>query len=198
VAITSNIIRSNTKTDNMPFLKTEFEGLLIYDPVVYEDERGFFYESYNKRNFFIEGLDMEFVQDNQSLSQYGVVRGLHFQHGNNAQAKLVSVLKGSVLDVVVDIRTGSPTYGKVFSIELNETSKKQLFVPKGFAHGYAVLSQSALFFYKCNNYYHKDAEGGINLKDNSLAIDWQVPADQMIISEKDRLLPDFKDALNYF
>jgi dTDP-4-dehydrorhamnose 3,5-epimerase len=198
VAITSIIIRNNTKTDNMPFIKTELEGLLVFEPVVFEDERGFFYESYNKRNFIIEGLNMEFVQDNQSLSRYGVVRGLHFQHGNNAQAKLVSVLKGAVLDVVVDIRTDSPTYGKSFSIELNETSKKQLFVPEGFAHGYSVLSKTALFYYKCNNYYNKEAEGGINLKDAGLNIDWQIPVHKMIISEKDLVLPDFKDALNYF
>jgi dTDP-4-dehydrorhamnose 3,5-epimerase len=182
----------------MPFLPTEIEGLFIFEPKIWNDERGFFYESFNKRNFLAENLEQEFVQDNQSYSSYGVVRGLHYQHGNNAQAKLVSVLKGAVLDVVVDIRTNSATYGKSFSIELNETNKTQLYIPRGFAHGYSVLSETALFYYKCDNYYNKEAEGGIHLLDAALNIDWRVPNDKLIISEKDALLPSFKDAVNYF
>jgi dTDP-4-dehydrorhamnose 3,5-epimerase len=182
----------------MAFIQTPIEGLLVFEPKVWEDERGFFYESFNKRNFNTENLQQEFVQDNQSYSSYGVVRGLHYQHGNNAQAKLVSVLKGAVLDVAVDLRTASPTYGKVYSIELTETNKKQLYIPRGFAHGYSVLSETALFFYKCDNYYNKEAEGGIHLLDADLHIDWQIPTDKMIISEKDAALPVFKEAINYF
>jgi dTDP-4-dehydrorhamnose 3,5-epimerase len=182
----------------MPFTKTALDGLLIFEPKIWEDDRGFFYESFNKNNFLIEGLNNEFVQDNQSYSSFGVVRGLHYQHGNNAQAKLVSVLKGAVLDVVVDIRTDSETYGNVFTIELNETNKKQLYVPRGFAHGYSVLSETALFYYKCDNFYNKEAEGGINLHDATLNINWGIEKEKMILSDKDVLLPNFKDALNYF
>ncbi len=182
----------------MAFIKTEIEGLLIFEPKIWTDDRGFFYESFNKNNYLIEGLNNEFVQDNQAYSSYGVVRGLHYQHGNNAQAKLVSVLKGSVLDVVVDIRTNSTTYGKVFAIELNDTNKKQLYVPRGFAHGYSVISETALFYYKCDNFYNKDAEGGINLLDTTLNINWGIEKDKMILSSKDIELPNLKDALNYF
>lgn len=176
----------------MPFIETEFPGLKVYEPRVFADERGYFFESFNQRTFEEGGIFCNFVQDNQARSTRGVLRGLHFQTGEYAQAKLVRVLEGAVLDVVVDLRPESPTYGKWYSIELTAENKRQLFVPRGFAHGYVVLSDTAEFFYKCDNFYSKAHEGGIIYNDPSLNIDWQLPVDQFIVSEKDRVLPTFQ------
>lgn len=171
---------------NMEVYKTEIEGVLIIEPKVYCDARGYFFESFNSRVFAEKtGLRISFVQDNESMSTYGVMRGLHFQKPPHSQSKLVRVVKGSVLDVVVDIRKGSPTYGKHIAVELSANNHKQLFVPKGFAHGFVVMSESAVFQYKCDNFYAPQAEGGINILDNGLGIDWCVPMNQAILSEKD-------------
>lgn len=175
----------------MPLISTPIEGLFVVEPQVFNDSRGFFFESYNKKVFKEAGIDAEFVQDNQSKSVYGVIRGLHYQAPPFAQAKLVSVNIGSVLDVVVDVRVGSPTYGKSFSVNLSADNKKQLFIPRGFAHGFSVLSETAVFFYKCDNYYSKPHERGIAYNDSQLNIDWQIPDDKSIISDKDMVLPQF-------
>lgn len=165
---------------------------LIHDDMV-KDERGYFFESFNKKKFFeATGLDISFVQDNQSCSSYGVLRGLHFQAGKHAQSKLVRVLDGKVLDVVVDIRPASPTYAQSFTVELSGSSETQLFIPKGFAHGFIVLSKTATFFYKCDNYYNKEAESGITYDDPELKIDWKVEPDAIILSEKDKAHPTLK------
>ena len=169
----------------MPFIKTDFPDLLIYEPVVFGDARGYFFESYNENVFFKEQVTIRFVQDNQARSVYGVVRGLHFQNNPFAQTKLIRALEGRILDVVVDLRKHSPSYGKVFTIELSAENKKQLLVPKGFAHGYSVLSETAEVFYKCDEFYNKDSEGGLAYNDPSLQIDWQVPQEKMILSQKD-------------
>jgi len=182
----------------MPFAKTEFPGLLVFEPIVYEDSRGYFFESYNETIFKQQQLDLRFVQDNQSSSSYGIIRGLHCQLNPHAQAKLVRVLSGSILDVVVDIRKNSPTYGEVFSIELSAENKKQLFIPHGFAHGFSVLSERAEVFYKCDEFYNKESEAGIRFNDPSLNIDWRVPSDKVMVSEKDRQLPLFADCNNNF
>lgn len=173
----------------MPFIKTEFPGLLIFEPVVHGDHRGYFFESYNEETFQQAGLTFRWVQDNQSSSSYGVVRGLHFQTPPHAQTKLVRVLSGVILDVVVDIRKGSPTYGQQFSLELSAENKKQLLVPKGFAHGFSVLSEQAEVLYKCDALYHKPSELGIHYADPALAIDWKIPAEKAKVSEKDQILP---------
>lgn len=175
----------------MPFLKTEFPGLVIYEPEVFEDGRGYFYESYNERTFEEEGIHYAFVQDNQARSTYGVIRGLHYQALPYAQTKLIRVIEGAILDVVVDIRKGAPTYGKSYAIELSFENRKQLLIPKGFAHGYSVLSATAEVFYKCDAFYHKPAERGIFFKDKALNIDWSIPEGQAILSEKDLELPVF-------
>lgn len=177
----------------MPFVKTDIEDLLIFEPQVWEDERGYFYESFNENTFKAAGIDSQFVQDNQAKSNYGVLRGLHYQTGAHAQAKLVRAISGKVLDVVVDLRPDSKTYGKSFSIILSAENKKQLFVPRGFAHGYAVLSESAEFFYKCDNFYNKEAEGGLIYNDAQLGIDWQLASEEIILSEKDKVQPAFGD-----
>ncbi len=182
----------------MPFHKTELPGLYVFEPVVYADSRGYFFESYNRRTFAEEGLNFSCVQDNQSLSGYGTIRGLHYQLPPHAQTKLVRALSGVILDVVVDLRKGSPAYGKVFSIELSAENKKQLLIPKGFAHGFAVLSETADFFYKCDEYWNKASEGGIMLNDPILNIDWRIPEDKIIISEKDKLNPSFEKCVNNF
>jgi dTDP-4-dehydrorhamnose 3,5-epimerase len=182
----------------MPFVKTDFPGLLIFEPKVFEDKRGYFYESYNENIFLTEAITIKFVQDNQAQSSYGVLRGLHYQLAPHAQTKLVRALSGSILDVVVDIRKGSPTYGKVFTIELSAGNKKQLLVPKGFAHGYSVLSETAEVFYKCDEFYNKGSEGGIIYNDPVLNIDWQIPTDKAIVSEKDVLLPGINNCVNNF
>jgi dTDP-4-dehydrorhamnose 3,5-epimerase len=177
----------------MTIEKTGIEDCLLIRDKVFRDERGYFFESFNKKRFHeLSGLDLDFVQDNQSRSEYGVLRGLHFQKGEHAQAKLVRVLEGKVLDVVVDLRKGSASFGKTYSIELSGESETQLFVPRGCAHGFIVLSEFATFFYKCDNYYNKDAEGGIAYNDNELNIDWKVSAQSIILSGKDKMLPTLK------
>lgn len=182
----------------MPFRTTAIQGLLIFEPAVYKDERGYFFESYNEQTFQKQGLDIQFVQDNQSFSYYGVIRGLHFQLEPNAQTKLVRTLQGAVLDVAVDIRKGSPTYGKYVAVELSAENKLQLLIPRGFAHGFSVLSETAQLSYKCDGLYSKESEGGIRYDDPVLNIDWQVPASKAIVSEKDRQLPLFADCRNTF
>lgn len=172
-------------------MDTPLPGLKIFEPRIFEDERGYFFEAFNQREFTAAGINAAFVQDNQARSDYGVIRGLHYQVGAHAQAKLVRVTEGEVLDVAVDIRSESPTYGQWFSIRLSAANKRQLFIPRGFAHGYAVLSPTAEFFYKCDNFYAKDKEGGIRYDDPQIGIDWEVPAEQQLLSEKDRLLPAF-------
>lgn len=176
----------------MAFIETGFDGLWVYEPSVFADERGYFMESYNEENWKAHDINISWVQDNEAKSSYGVVRGLHFQTGEMAQAKLVRVITGKVLDVVVDMRKDSDTYGRTFSVLLSGENKKQMLVPKGFAHGYAVLEDDTLFAYKCDNFYSKDHEGGINLADPSLEIDWLIPNDKRIISEKDIHQPLFK------
>jgi dTDP-4-dehydrorhamnose 3,5-epimerase len=182
----------------MPFIETDFPGLLIFEPAVFEDQRGYFFESYNAKAFTEAGLDITFVQDNQAKSNYGVIRGLHYQLAPYAQTKLVRVLSGSILDVVVDIRKASPTYGRVFSIELSAGNKKQLLVPKGMAHGYSVLSETAEVFYKCDEFYNKPSEGGMLFSDPLLAIDWGIPEDKAIVAEKDLAYPGFENCVNNF
>ncbi len=182
----------------MPFIKTIFPGLLIYEPVVLYDSRGYFFESYSERTCAEAGIDIAFIQDNQARSSYGVLRGLHYQLDPFAQTKFIRVLQGMILDVVVDLRKGSPTYGQHFSIELSAENKKQLLIPKGFAHGYAVLSEKADVFYKCDAFYHKEAEGGIKFNDPVLQIDWKIQEHQQIISDKDKLHPSFEDCKNNF
>lgn len=182
----------------MPFIKTEFPGLLIFEPVVHGDSRGYFYESYNEATFKKDGVEMRFVQDNQARSVYGVVRGLHFQLNPHAQTKLIRALSGTILDVVVDVRTGSPTYGRSFSLELSSENKKQLLVPQGFAHGYSVLSETAEVLYKCDALYNKSAEGGICFNDPELNIDWKIPADKIIAAERDATLPGLSECKHNF
>lgn len=175
----------------MPFQTTPIPGVLVFEPAVWADERGYFFEAYNEQTFRSAGIEANFVQDNQARSTYGVLRGLHYQVEPFAQAKLVRVLEGEVLDIVVDLREKSPAYGQWYAIRLSAENKKQLFVPRGLAHGYVVLSQRAEFFYKCDNFYSKAHEGGILYNDPQLAIDWEIPLDQVIVSEKDRVLPVF-------
>ena len=173
--------------------KTPFKDLLVITPTTYTDNRGCFFESYNYNTFELAGLRYDWVQDNQSHSTYGVIRGLHFQKNPSAQTKLVRVLQGEILDVVVDLRKSEPTYGKVFSILLSSDNKQQLLVPKGFAHGFSVLSQTADVLYKCDALYSKESESGIRYSDTELAIDWKIPSDQVIVSEKDQVLSSFRD-----
>jgi len=170
---------------------TEFEGLQVLTPAVYSDERGFFFESYNSERFEKAGLNHQWLQDNQSFSRKGVIRGLHFQKPPHAQAKLVRVLSGRILDVVVDLRSGQPTYGKVFAIELSAENKMQLLIPRGFAHGFSVLSETAEVMYKCDGIYNKASELGIKYNDPILKIDWQISESEAIVSEKDQQLPGF-------
>ena len=178
----------------MPFHKTEIPGLLIFEPKVFGDNRGYFFESYNEHTFREEaGLDLKFVQDNQAFSSFGVLRGLHFQVGEFAQAKLVRVLQGEVLDVAVDIRDGSPTYGQSYACLLSAENKRQLFVPRGFAHGYVVLSETAEFFYKCDNFYSKAHEGGIRPDCPILNIDWKIDPSKAVIAERDRNFPSLSE-----
>lgn len=178
--------------------KTNLESCLIIQPEVFEDSRGYFYESYNKQNFKKHtGLDVNFIQDNQSQSSKGVLRGLHFQIGNYEQAKLVRVIKGSVLDVCVDLRKNSKTFLQHFSVILSEENKTQLFVPRGFAHGFVVLEDYTIFNYKCDNYYHKDSEKGIIYNDTDLAIDWGLQNSELLISDKDVALPTLKKFLEH-
>ncbi len=182
----------------MPFQKTHIPGLLVFEPNVFEDSRGYFFESYNENTFRQEGIDIRWVQDNQSSSSYGVIRGLHYQLPPFAQSKLIRVLKGKILDVAVDIRKGSPTYGKVFTQKLSAKNKKQLFIPAGFAHGFSVLSEKVEVLYKCDSFYNKETEAGIIYNDAELNIDWQIPAELAIVSEKDKSLPSLAQCNNSF
>ena len=182
----------------MPFQLTDIPGLLVFEPKVFEDSRGYFFESYNEQAFLQQGIHTKFVQDNQSKSSYGVIRGLHYQLNPHAQGKLVRVLEGTILDVAVDIREGSPTFGKVFSIELSSENKKQLYLPIGFAHGFSVLSQTAIVLYKCDAFYNKESEGGIRYDDPALNIDWKIEKGKEIISEKDLLSPLLSECRNNF
>lgn len=182
----------------MPFIQTGIPDLLLFEPKVFEDSRGYFFESYNEKTFAAEGVHIKFVQDNQAKSSYGVIRGLHYQLDPYAQTKLIRALSGTILDVVVDIRKGSPAYGKVYAVELSAENKKQLLVPQGFAHGYSVLSETAEVLYKCDAFYHKESEGGLFYNDPHLNIDWKIPADRAIISDKDKVNPGFSSFKNNF
>ncbi len=182
----------------MPFIETDFPGLKIFEPKTFGDHRGYFLESFNENTFKEAGISTHFVQDNESKSQFGVVRGLHYQLNPYAQAKLVRVIIGTVLDVVIDVRKGSPTYGQKFEIILSGENKKQLFIPRGFAHGFSVLEDNTIFSYKCDNFYNKESEGGVLFTDPDLQIDWQVPSDRMLVSEKDWKNPLLKDSINNF
>jgi dTDP-4-dehydrorhamnose 3,5-epimerase len=182
----------------MPFTTTEFPGLLVFDPVLHQDDRGYFFESYNEQVWARQGISIRFVQDNQSFSRYGVIRGLHYQLEPYPQAKLIRVLSGRILDVAVDLRQGSPTFGRHLAVELSSDNKKQFFIPAGFAHGFSVLSDSAEVSYKCDGFYHKESEGGIRYDDPALNIDWKVPAEKAIVSAKDVELPVFAGSRNNF
>ncbi len=177
---------------------TPINGLLVIEPKVFRDARGYFVETYNEERYRAAGVDATFVQDNQSCSSYGVVRGLHFQRPPYTQAKLVSCAVGRVLDVAVDLRKGSPTFGQWYAVELDADSHRQFYIPRGFAHGFSVLSEVAVFTYKCDNLYHPEADGGLLLSDPDLAIDWQVPKDKRILSEKDQRHPLLRDLDNPF
>ena len=184
----------------MEVIKTAIEGVVIIVPRVFKDDRGYFFESFSQREFEEKVRPINFVQDNESMSSYGVMRGLHFQTPPFTQSKLVRCVKGKVLDVAVDIRKGSPTYGQHVAVELSEENHKQFFVPRGFAHGFAVLSETAIFQYKCDNFYAPQADGGISILDESLGIDWQIPMEKALLSEKDMkhaLLKDFDSPFDY-
>lgn len=180
----------------MNFIKTSLEGVVIVEPRLFKDDRGYFFESYNEQEFIANGITNKFVQDNQSKSSYGVVRGLHCQLGEHAQAKLVRVLEGTVLDVAVDFRKDSPTFLKHVAVELSAQNNRQLFIPRGFLHGFSVLSETAVFAYKCDNLYCKESEFGIRFDDPTIGVDWQVPADKILVSDKDRQLKEVKDVLD--
>lgn len=177
----------------MNIIKTEIEGVFIIEPSLFRDARGYFFESFSQREFDDKIKHIEFCQDNESMSSYGVMRGLHFQHPPFTQSKLVRCVKGRVLDVAVDIRKGSPTYGKHISVELTEDNHRQLFIPKGFAHGFAVLSEIAVFQYKCDEFYHPEADDGISILDDELGIDWQIPTELAKLSDKDMKYILFRD-----
>lgn len=185
----------------MEVINTEIDGVLIIEPKIWGDDRGYFFESYSARDFAARtGLDITFVQDNESKSRYGVLRGLHFQYPPYTQSKLVRVINGCVLDVAVDIRKGSPTYGQHVVVELTEENHRQFFVPKGMAHGFVVLSEEAVFQYKCDEFYHPEAEGAISWDDKELNIQWPIPAVDVVLSEKDKhhpLLMDFDSPFTY-
>lgn len=178
----------------MKIIPTPLKDLYIIEPVVFTDNRGFFFESYNEAKLLEAGLNYNFIQDNHSKSSYGVLRGLHYQNNPYAQAKLVRVTQGKVLDVVVDIRKNSPSYLQHFSLELSDENKLQLLIPAGFAHGFVVLSDTCEFLYKCDNYYNKSSEGGIAYNDSALNIDWMIPEDDIILSEKDTHNPTVEKA----
>lgn len=182
----------------MNVITTPIEGLLVIEPKVFSDARGYFVETYNEQRYHEAGIDARFVQDNQSCSCYGVVRGLHFQRPPYAQAKLVCCTVGRVLDVAVDLRKDSPTFQQWYAVELNEDNHRQFFIPRGFAHGFSVLSETAIFTYKCDNLYHHESDGGLLLTDPTLNIDWQIPADRMILSDKDRKHPTLASFITPF
>ena len=177
----------------MEVIQTNIKGVVIIEPRLFKDDRGYFFESYSERHFNKQVGEVHFVQDNESKSSYGVMRGLHFQRPPFTQSKLVRCVKGAVLDVAVDIRKGSPTYGQHVAVELTEDNHRQFFIPRGFAHGFAVLSPEAIFQYKCDNFYHPEADGGISILDTSLGIDWRIPTEHAILSEKDTKHPLLKD-----
>ena len=184
----------------MNVIKTDIEGVVIIEPRIFEDARGYFFESFSQREFEEKVGKIVFVQDNESKSSYGVMRGLHFQRPPFTQSKLVRCVKGAVLDVAVDLRKGSPTYGKHVAVELTEDNHRQFFIPQGFAHGFAVLSNEAVFQYKCDNFYAPQADGGISILDESLGIDWKIPTEKAILSDKDTkhpLLKDFESPFEY-
>lgn len=184
----------------MEVIKTAIEGLLVIKPRVFEDARGYFFESFSQRDFDAQVGKVNFVQDNESMSSYGVMRGLHFQLPPYTQSKLVRCVKGAVLDVAVDIRKGSPTYGQHVAIELSEENRLQFYIPQGFAHGFSVLTETAVFQYKCDNFYAPQADDGISILDQSLGIDWRIPVERAILSEKDtkhQLLKDFDSPFKY-
>lgn len=184
----------------MEIIKTAIEGVVIIQPRIFEDARGYFFESFSQREFDEKVRPITFVQDNESKSSYGVMRGLHFQRPPFTQSKLVRCVKGAVLDVAVDIRKGSPTYGQHVAVELTEDNHLSIFIPKGFAHGFSVLSETAVFQYKCDEFYHPEADGGISILDDSLGIDWRIPVEKAILSDKDTrhsLLRDFDSPFDY-
>ena len=184
----------------MEIIKTGIEGLLILEPRIFKDARGYFFESFSQREFEEKVGPVHFVQDNESMSSYGVMRGLHFQRPPYTQSKLVRCVSGAVLDVAVDIRQGSPTYGQHVAVELTAENHRQFFIPKGFAHGFAVLSETAVFQYKCDEFYHPEADAGISILDESLGIDWRIPMDKAILSDKDTrhgMLADFQSPFTY-
>lgn len=182
----------------MNIIKTDIEGVVVIEPRVFEDDRGYFFESFSEREFCAEVCDCHFVQSNEAKSSYGVVRGLHFQLPPHAQSKLVRVAKGRVLDVAVDIRKSSPTFGRYVAVELSDENHRQIFIPRGFAHGYSVLSEEAVVEYKCDNYYAPKSEGAIAWNDAELAIDWQVPEDKIILSAKDQKHPTLAECKTLF
>ncbi len=182
----------------MEVIKTDIEGLYILEPRVFKDDRGYFFESFSQKEFDDKVRPIKFVQDNESKSCYGVLRGLHFQKGKHSQSKLVRVVKGKVVDIAVDIRKGSPTFGKHVACELTADNHRQFFVPRGFAHGFVVLSQEAVFQYKCDNVYAPESEGALAWDDPDLGIDWIVPSDKMLLSVKDKVHPRLKDAAELF
>lgn len=177
----------------MEVIKTDLDGVVILEPRIYRDARGYFFESYSQREFDDAVGHVEFVQDNESMSSYGVMRGLHFQKPPYAQSKLVRCVRGAVLDVALDVRCGSPTYGRHVAVELTEENHRQMFIPRGFAHGFAVLSETAVFQYKCDNFYHPEADGGVSILDGSMGIDWRIPDGKRILSEKDMRHPLLRD-----
>ena len=184
----------------MDVIKTKLDSVVIIEPKIFDDARGYFFESFSQREFEEKVRKINFVQDNESMSSYGVMRGLHFQRPPFTQSKLVRCVKGAVLDVAVDIRKGSPTYGQHVAVELTEYNHRQFFVPRGFAHGFAVLSKTAIFQYKCDNFYAPQADSGVSIKDEKLGIDWQIPIDKALLSEKDTLrecLKDFDSPFTY-
>lgn len=182
----------------MEIIKTKLDGVVIIEPKIFRDSRGYFFESFSQREFEEKVCKINFVQDNESMSSYGVMRGLHFQRPPFTQAKLVRCVKGAVLDVAVDIRKDSPTYGQHVAVELTEDNHYQMFIPHGFAHGFSVLSETAVFQYKCDQFYHPESDAGISILDKSLGIDWRIPADKAILSDKDTRHPLFKDFVTPF
>lgn len=182
----------------MEIIKTKLDGVVIIEPKIFRDSRGYFFESFSQREFEEKVCKINFVQDNESMSSYGVMRGLHFQRPPFTQAKLVRCVKGAVLDVAVDIRKDSPTYGQHVAVELTEDNHYQMFIPHGFAHGFSVLSETAIFQYKCDQFYHPESDAGISILDKSLGIDWRIPTGKAILSDKDTRHPLFKDFVTPF
>ncbi len=182
----------------MEIIKTDIPDLLVIKPQIFSDPRGYFFESYTAKKYKEAGIPVNFIQDNISKSSYGVIRGLHYQLAPYSQSKFIQVLEGKILDVAVDLRKNSPTFGKHYAIELSSETKEQFFIPQGFAHGFSVLSETAVVMYKCDNYYSQEAERGIAYNDTTLNIDWKIPADKAIISTKDSILPSFKEAEHNF